>query len=186
MNHLFLDTEFTGLHQGTTLISIALVNGDKQFYGEFTDYDQDQVDDWLQENVINNLTMGTEPGIIHKDDNKLHIVGDKKAISNALKEWLFTFPNKMVIISDCLAYDWMMFCGLFGGGLTIEEEANVSYIPLDICTMMADRGIDPDISREEFAGFDKNDAKHNCLWDARMIEACFNKLIRSERESPLL
>jgi len=127
--------------------------------------------------------MGTTPGIKLQDEKKLHIVGDKKTISNALKEWLFSFPNKMVIISDCLAYDWMMFCGLFGGGLTIEEEANVSYIPLDICTMMVDRGIDPDISREEFAGFDKSEAKHNCLWDARMIEACFNKLTGIARRS---
>lgn len=76
--------------------------------------------------------MGTTPGIKLQDEKKLHIVGDKKTISNALKEWLFSFPNKMVIVSDCLAYDWMMFCGLFGGGLTIEEEANVSYIPLII------------------------------------------------------
>lgn len=55
---VFLDTEFTGLHQNTTLVSIGLVaeNGDT-FYAELTDYDESQVDSWLQKNVINNLYL---------------------------------------------------------------------------------------------------------------------------------
>lgn len=50
---LFLDTEFTGLHQHSTLISLALVNdaGDS-FYAEFSDYARDQCDDWIVENVL--------------------------------------------------------------------------------------------------------------------------------------
>jgi hypothetical protein len=36
---IFFDTEFTGLHQGTTLISIGLISEcGKTFYAEFTDY----------------------------------------------------------------------------------------------------------------------------------------------------
>jgi hypothetical protein len=55
---IFFDTEFTGLHKNTTLISIGLISEDgKTFYAEFTDYDKSQVDSWLQENVINNLVM---------------------------------------------------------------------------------------------------------------------------------
>ena len=40
---VWFDTEFTGLHKNTTLISIGLVteNG-KTFYAEFTDYDESQ------------------------------------------------------------------------------------------------------------------------------------------------
>jgi len=50
---LFLDTEFTGLHQQATLISLALVAEDGQaFYAEFTDYDASQCDDWIQKNVL--------------------------------------------------------------------------------------------------------------------------------------
>lgn len=42
---VFFDTEFTGLHQKTTLISIGLISEDgKTFYAELTDYDQTQVD----------------------------------------------------------------------------------------------------------------------------------------------
>ena len=51
---IFFDTEFTGLHQRTTLISIGLIadlglgKGTKSFYAELTDYDQSQVDEWIQ------------------------------------------------------------------------------------------------------------------------------------------
>ncbi len=54
---IFFDTEFTGLHQNTTLISIGCVaEDDRQFYAEFTDYDRSQVDDWIKLNVIDKLT----------------------------------------------------------------------------------------------------------------------------------
>ncbi len=50
---VFFDAEFTGLHQHTTLISIGLVAEDgREFYAEFTDYDEGQVDSWLEKNVI--------------------------------------------------------------------------------------------------------------------------------------
>ena len=64
MTKIFFDTEFTGLHQNTTLISIGLISEcGKTFYSEFTDYDKSQLDDWLQENVINNLIIqDTESG----------------------------------------------------------------------------------------------------------------------------
>ena len=58
MTKIFFDTEFTGLHQNTTLISIGLVSEcGKTFYAEFTDYDQKQVDEWIKNNVIANLTL---------------------------------------------------------------------------------------------------------------------------------
>lgn len=51
---LFFDTEFTGLHKDTTIISLGIVaeNG-RKFYAEFTDYDEIQCDDWIKENVLN-------------------------------------------------------------------------------------------------------------------------------------
>ena len=50
---LFFDTELTGLHKNTTLISIGIISeeGD-EFYTELTDYDINQIDDWLKENII--------------------------------------------------------------------------------------------------------------------------------------
>lgn len=57
---VFLDTEFTGLHQNTTLISLGMVTEhNESFYAEFTDYDKIQVDEWVQEHVIDNLKLGS-------------------------------------------------------------------------------------------------------------------------------
>jgi hypothetical protein len=53
---LFFDTEFTGLHQKTTLISIGIVaDTGETFYCELDDYDKSQVDDWIKKNVISKL-----------------------------------------------------------------------------------------------------------------------------------
>jgi len=42
---IFFDSEFTGLHQKTTLISIGLISeDDRYFYYECIDYDKDHVD----------------------------------------------------------------------------------------------------------------------------------------------
>ena len=58
MTNIFLDTEFTGLHKNTTLISIGLKSEcGKTFYAEFTDFDKSQVDGWIQRNVIDKLFL---------------------------------------------------------------------------------------------------------------------------------
>ena len=50
---LFYDFEMTGLHKNTTPISIGIVSEDgKKFYAEFADYDRNQCNDWILENVI--------------------------------------------------------------------------------------------------------------------------------------
>ena len=70
---VFYDAEFTGLHRDTTLISIGLYCPEYgcYFYGEFNDYDESQVDDWIREHVLENLIMvGHEaaPYILHKTE----------------------------------------------------------------------------------------------------------------------
>ena len=80
---IFFDTEFTGLHKNTTLISIGLIdeNG-RTFYAEFTDYDKSQCDDWIKEHVIDNLLYKHfdkegEPNTISIFGNKYYAKGDK-------------------------------------------------------------------------------------------------------------
>lgn len=52
------DTEFTGLHQNTTLVSIGLVSDEgERFYAELTDYDETQCDDWITKNVLDHLLL---------------------------------------------------------------------------------------------------------------------------------
>jgi len=176
---IFFDSEFTGLHQKTTLISIGFVaeNG-HTFYAEFTDYDKSQVDDWIQANVINNLFITDWYTEECYNPYEKHVIfkGDVASNELALSHWLKGFEEKIEIWSDCLAYNWVLFNQLYGGALKIPEF--IHYIPFDICTLFKIKGIDPDINREEFADFKENSKKHNALWDAKVIKGCYEKLIK--------
>lgn len=180
-SRIFFDTEFTGLHQNTTLISIGLVteNG-REFYAELTDYDKSQVDEWLQENVIDNLiyTASLDGSKFQQFTEGAHVgcVGEKAMVAGKLREWLVEL-GQVEMWSDTLAYDWVLFNQLFGHAFNIPS--NVYYIPFDLATLFKIKEIDPDISREEFAGLaDYPDAKkHNALWDAQVIKACYERLI---------
>ncbi|KAG3044581.1 hypothetical protein PC121_g21817 [Phytophthora cactorum] len=171
---VFFDTEFTGLHQNTTLISIGLIaeNG-RTFYAEFNDYDKSQVNNWILANVINNLIIHPDRKNYYRvtDNEEIHL-GNSAHITDKLEEWLYKL-GEVEIWSDCLHYDWMLFVNLWGNAFSIPS--NVYYIPFDICTLMKVKGVDPDVNREEFAGIEG--AKHNALHDAKVIKACYDKLM---------
>ena len=166
------------MHQRTTLVSIGLVSEDgREFYAEFTDYDERQVDDWLEEHVLKNLVLfnGFPP-------TEQTYTGDKRYVHGKLSAWLSQFDH-CEMWSDVLAYDWMLFISLFGTAFDLPD--NVYYIPFDLATLFKVFGVDPDISREEFALSDGTGAmpdpsrweKHNALWDAMIIKSCYLKLV---------
>lgn len=171
--NLFWDLEFTGLHQNTTLISIGIVSDcGKTFYAESTSYDESQCDEWINKNVIANLFL--KEGDNDYSLNRYRILGNKEEIKEALSIWLSQF-EEAEMWSDCLAYDWVLFCDIFGGEFSIPK--NVYYIPLDLATAFKIKGIDPDINREEYSGLKDGAVKHNSLWDALVIQACHDKLM---------
>jgi len=203
---LYFDTEFTGLRQGTTLISLGIVSDcGKTFYAEFTDYNKSQVDDWIQENVIAKLqftdkitascssweewksdkgeyTDALEFSLANKDMTEFQCIGETPMIKNRLESWLAQFKDqgRVEIWSDCLAYDWVLFANLFGSAFDIPPY--IHYIPFDLATAFKIKGIDPDINREEYAyGKESMEIatpnKHNALWDAIVIKDCCSKLL---------
>jgi hypothetical protein len=179
---IFFDTEFTGLHQKTTLISIGLISEDnKTFYAEFIDFDKQQINDWLQKNVINNLLFKTDIykrlGFYETSNNSVIQCGVKKEIAYSLKVWMEQFET-IEIWSDCLSYDWVLFNDLiadYSNGYP-KLPKNINYIPFDICTLFKIKGIDPDINRENFANIETK--KHNALEDAKVIKLCYEKLMK--------
>ncbi|GAB7057366.1 polyadenylate-specific 3'-exoribonuclease AS [Paenibacillus sp. YK5] len=172
---VFFDTEFTGLHQNTTLISIGLIAEDgRTFYAELTDYDKNQVDEWIQKNVIDNLIIhNSRKNYYYVTDTDEIYLGDSEKIRRKLTEWIEQYES-VEVWSDCLSYDWVLFNQLFGHAFNIPK--NVYYIPFDICTLMKIKGVDPDVNREEFAGM--TGEKHNALHDAKVIKACYEKLMK--------
>jgi hypothetical protein len=199
---LFLDTEFTGLHKNTTLISIGIIseNGET-FYAEFTDYDKTQIDEWLQENVIANLELtdkitkvndsweawDSDTGkygnalafaLAEKNMKQFRCIGKTPMIKNRLEKWLSQF-EQIEFWSDCLAYDWVLFCDIFGGARNIPE--NIFYIPFDLSTKLKAAGVDADINREVYAEIVLLNLtkKHNALFDAKTIKLCYEKVTAS-------
>lgn len=187
---LFLDTEFTGLHQYTTLVSIGIVaeNG-ASFYAELTDYDQSQIDDWLSQNVIANLELQeiSTPYFKIKNGIAWEVKGDQQWVKGKLIEFLDQF-EEVVFWLDHLAYDWVLFCQLFGHALQIPEQ--VYYIPFDLSTFFKIKGIDPDIKREDFIKEELMTHqldlhKHNALYDAQIIQLCYKKLLAwNKKQAP--
>jgi len=179
---VFFDTEFTGLHQKTTLISIGFISEcGKTFYAELTDYDENQIDEWLLKNVIGNLTLERK-GLAQTEFSKngdTTYCGDSEGLKPILEDWFSQF-EKVEIWSDCLSYDWVLFNQIFGHAFNIPK--NVYYIPFDICTLFKAKGIDPDISREKYGCGEvyAEMPKHNALWDARVIKMCYDKLTKND------
>lgn len=175
---IFIDFEFTGLRQNTTPISLGIVAEDgRKFYAEFNDFNLGQVDDWLSENVIRHLIMsGGEQEVVELGANTL-VYGDKVFVSSALEKWISRY-KKVEVWGDCMFYDGVLFNELFGGAFSIP--ANIDYIYYDISTMFKVLGVDPDISRESFIDRPIGGAKHNALYDAEVIQACFEKLNRNK------
>ena len=179
MTNIFFDSEFTGLHQNTTLISIGCVSETGEaFYATLNDYNVSQVDTWIEDNVLAHLCPEAHKGLkeIETDNEERYYDISSLLCKELLSQWLKRFGD-VQMWSDCLAYDWVLFCNLFGGAFDVPK--NVYYIPFDICTLFQARGIDPDIHRESFAELDGGE-KHNALWDARVIKACYEKLMLKE------
>lgn len=97
--NLYFDTEFTGLHKDTTLISIGIVseNG-KGFYAEFSDYDRSQCDDWIRDNVINSLMLygARDEGMVQRLKSSGYEVSDYPTMPTGYStiEWGISHETK--------------------------------------------------------------------------------------------
>lgn len=108
--------------------------------------------------------------------------GDRAQIAATVQAWLTQFggKNSVRIWADVLAWDWVLFCELFGGAFGIPEQLH--YIPCDLSTLLWARGLDPDADREKLAGdIDWNGpplhlGRHHALYDALLEKEIFLKL----------
>ena len=178
LTQLFYGSEFTGLHQSTTLISLAFVSASNQgFYAEFTDYARHQCDPWIEQNVIASTCWLSQPECAPFVTDKAGLcecLGNTAQVREALTRW-FTQFERIEIWADCLAYDWVLLCELFGGAKQLPK--NIDYMPFDLVTLFKVKGVDPGTEREVFAQVaDAGAVKHNALSDARVVMACYQRL----------
>lgn len=189
MSLLFFDTEFTGLHKDTTLISLGIVSDDgKKFYAEFTDYDENQCDEWIKYNVVKNLYLGgMGDGVADLGEEPFGIMvrGDKKYIGKELKKWLSQFDS-IQFVSDVCHYDFVLLIDLLTGSKTaLDLPDNISAVCHDINSDIARHyGISDkeafDKSREEIVselcGHEVEGTKHNALYDAEVIKEIWEEI----------
>lgn len=190
---LFFDTEFTGLHKNTTLISIGIVDErGRRFYAELVDYDENQVDDWIRENVIDNLWIvntGLIFGTGQYDPLTTTSRGDTSFVKNALKVWIEEGGYDTVEwVSDVCHYDFVLLVDLlYGHALDIpylKHSAVCHDINQDIARFFNISQIEAfDKSREEIVtelqkisdfNLITSGKKHNALYDAEVISDIYN------------
>ena len=183
---IFFDTEFTGLHKNTTLISIGLIDeNNRTFYAEFSDYDESQCDEWIHENVIKHLKWSKEGSIEnfgnYDDMNHIEMYGDKNYIKMQLEQWLSQY-DEVELVSDCCHYDMVLFIDIFGGAFDIPKQVNPAChdINQDIATYykISEREAF-EVSREDILSsnnfiVDEEIMKHNALFDAQVIKEIYN------------
>ena len=179
---IFFDTEFTGLHKDTTLISIGLVdvNG-RSFYAEFSDSDDSQWNEWIRENVIKNLTLGKYEhfSLVNKENTEVY--GDKEFIRGHLKNWLSKYDS-VELVSDVCHYDMVLFIDIFGGAFDLPKNVNPSChdINQDIATFYSISETEAfDKSREDILKYFSKTIegdKHNSLYDAKVIKEIYNSI----------
>lgn len=190
---IFFDTEFTGLHKNTTLVSIGLVDeAGRSFYAELNDYDRSQTDDWFRKHVEKYLIFDTNGELKDWYKNKIGketriaeamYYGTKKDIGNFLRGWLSKY-DKVELVSDVCHYDMVLFIDIFGGAFDIPS--NVSPTCHDINADIAgwfgvDEKVAFDLNREdvlkrlssERSSLDKAPLKHNSIWDAIVIRGIY-------------
>lgn len=179
---VFFDTEFTGLHKNTTLISIGLVDEyGRAFYAEFDDYDKSQVTDWIKENVIKNLKFKYAPigGTNPEDPDVMNFKGSKDTICSSLLEWLKPY-DKVEFVSDVCHYDFVLLIDLLvDSALDLPENLSANCIDLNTIIALMEKMSDKkafDYSREELVQKYHRDVKgdkHNSLYDARVIKEIY-------------
>jgi hypothetical protein len=180
--NIYWDSEFTGLHQHTTLISIGFITeNDLTFYAEFTDYAQDQVDEWLQKNILEKLKFGLDKDVGFTKSiylPEVEIKGDSVLIKEWLLHWFERFDH-IDLWSDCLSYDWVLLSELIADrslGYPKFPEIFNYHSPYDILTLFEAKQVPvKERDREKFSGMIGEE--HNALWDAKVIKACYEKLV---------
>lgn len=212
MENIFMpfDTEFTGLKNGTKLISIGAAIDFKFFYGEIKGIDYESPD--IDEGTKEFLKKEVIPGLMFNPDNKDNIIensrgsmvvfGDMRFVANNMVTWISSFMKSkrqiIIPVSDVMCYDMVLLMELLSyadrNPLNVDIKNAISPAGIDINNDIAkykqcDVYTAFDISREdlyeEILGGKPvfPGKKHNALTDARIINALFNyfSLIRRDK-----
>jgi DNA polymerase III epsilon subunit-like protein len=171
---VFIDTEFTGEHAYTSLVSLGLVTleGD-ELYITLNDYDRHQVTDWLVNNVLKDIDC--EKSV------------DSETAYKVLSEFLekYSDGHPVFVVSCGLLQDYLLMLELYKFSQPERKYFHAlhclpdylnHYAGIDLNTLFRTCCIDPSIDRAEYAGMKNSIKRHNALDDAKVVRGCFLKL----------
>ena len=189
MRRIFFGTEFTGLHKGTTLVSIGFISDEgERFYAELTDFDDTQCDEWIEKNVLDHLILSGNEELaktLGEDGMTTVVLGSKNDVRVELLEWLDNFKDDIQFVSDVCHYDMVLLCDLLADGAVLLPD----YINPFCHDITQDIAMVLDISEAEAFDFSREELltnrgislpkgqKHNALYDAEVIKAIYDDLL---------
>ncbi len=177
---IFFDTEFTELTQRASLLSLGIIaDSGEKFYAEFTDFNIDDINDWVKQNVLTHFSLEktdiSKPGFIQIKDNTQNI-------TKSLKKWLSNFGSDKDLLQfwgDVPHWDWVLFCELFGGSLHLPQ--NIHYMCMDLATLFELKKNKSDYDRTQFLrenNITMDGTLHNALYDTQICKTCYYQLIK--------
>lgn len=232
---VFFDTEFTGLRQDTTLISLGAISSDgRYFYAEFTDFRMDMCDDWIKKNVIGNLLYNENlpfyietlsktkeesdaeksyPAEENRNGININMKDNSLVISRKFNKWLSQFIKEglhIEFVSDVCHYDFVLLVDLIlkekenptltALNLNPDYSACCYELNVDIATFLSTNARTAfDVSREGLLRklvmntpiqqrskealdlISTTEAKHNSLYDAKVIKELYTLLHKTSK-----
>lgn len=176
---VFMDWEFSRLRQDAQPISMGLVAEDGQeFYAVFPNFRRIECSSWVKDHVL--------PHIYCQDlqVNGPYIIKPPWTVARVLLAWLEQW-EEVELWGDVPAFDWVLFCELFNNPnnkSTFPKNLKPDYLCRDLATVLEMRGLDPDCDRGKLAG-NGNGVKHSAIWDARVIRACYEKVMSEPKRA---
>ena len=173
---VFLDTEFTGEHAYTTLVSLGMVTlcGEHELYVTLNDYSDEQVTPWLKENVLSQID-------------------EKKSISSfeayqLVHDFLSKYAEneKVFVVTRGLLQDFLLLIELYRFACpenryfhTLECLPNYlkHFSAIDLNTLLRTAGVDPSIDLTKFiSNSEKFFSRHRAIDDAHIVREAFLKI----------
>ncbi len=172
---VFIDTEFTGEHAYTTLVSLGIITLDNQeLYITLNDYSEEQVTPWLKENVISHIDPSNS-------------ISSSEAYVK-VENFLSNYANhkKLYIVSRGLLQDYLLLIQLYHYSKPQEKFFHaLNFLPeylnhhagIDLNTLLRTAGIDPSIDLFDFNSKSSSELiRHRSIDDAKLVRDTFLKL----------
>ena len=171
---VFLDTEFIETEDVLELVSLGMATEDgREYYGITKNYEYAFDDDWVRQNVLApiNAEFSSEPFNYKSVSKVFDKFGKTRTeMRDEIKAFLGTVSIEFW--SYFSAYDWVLFCRLFGSMNAMPK--NYPYLCNDIKQLANSKDLSAKWIRDNYP---KSKKAHNALADAKWHKEMYERVI---------